>query len=153
MEKPDEIKYVSPKEAMIEDDLTHHRLDLIIDDKKIGSAEINYFSKPLPMYVLSDLYVDYDQKGKGYASKIMERVEKFLVERRKPGFLADAIFDDDPAKGMYAKRGWIEIPEDIAGVKGTYVYNWSEDVPLEILRAHQFRYSTISERDENREVA
>jgi GNAT superfamily N-acetyltransferase len=101
------INYRSPKESS-EEELKQHRFELVIDNKKIGSAELDYFSRPIPLYQLTELYVDYEQKGKGYASQIMDTVEEWLRSRKKPGILADGIFEDDPAKGMYAKRGWKE---------------------------------------------
>jgi GNAT superfamily N-acetyltransferase len=85
------IKYLNPKEAMEMGEEPQHRFELIVDGEIIGAAEVNYFSKPIPLYQVTDLYVDIKYKGKGYASKIMDQVEEWLKERRRPGVLVDAI--------------------------------------------------------------
>ena len=139
------IKYLSPKEAEDLGESPQHHFDLFVNEKKVGSAEIDYFSKPLPLYQLTDLYVDFDLKGKGYASKILDKVEKFLIERRKPGLLVDAIIAGDPASTLYSKRGWKEVPNG----NGLRVFNWPENVSLDILSGYFWRYTDILERKDN----
>ncbi len=112
-----------------------HRFELIVDGEIIGAAEVNYFSKPIPLYQVTDLYVDIKYKGKGYASKIMDQVEEWLKERRRPGVLVDAITDGDSAQGMYQKRGWKVVP----GGYGLHVFNWPENVDLSILDGYGSR--------------
>lgn len=149
MEKSSEIKYISPKESIEQGESAQHRFDLLIDGEKIGSAEIDYFSKPLPLYQLSDLYVDFEQKGKGLASKIMDQVEKFLKDRRKPGILANAILPGEPAHGMYQRRGWKKVPHS----HGLLVFNWPSDVSLEILKGYALRQTDLMERPGYSQVA
>ena len=84
-ENTPDIQYLSPEAAMEQGEQPQHRLDLIVDGEKIGSAEIDYFSKPLPLYQLSNLYVLFEHHSQGYATQIMEQVEAFLRERKKPG--------------------------------------------------------------------
>jgi GNAT superfamily N-acetyltransferase len=136
------IQYLSPKESMENGDEPQHHFDLIIDGEKIGSAEINYFSKPIPLYQVTDLYVDFEHKGKGYASKIMDEVEKWIRSRRKPGILVDAIMEGDVAQGMYEKRGWLKVPSN----RGLYVLNWPNDVDLSLLDGYSFRYTDFLDR-------
>lgn len=133
------INYLSPEEVLEKGEIPQHHFDLIIDGKKIGSAEIDYFSKPLPLYQVTDLYVDFEYKGKGYASQIMFKVEEWLIERKKPGVLVEAILSGDPAGGMYKKRGWVEVP----GEYGLHVFNWSKDIDLSILKGYSSRYAKL----------
>lgn len=141
-ENSPEIKYSSPEESIEQGEEPQHRFDLMIDGKKIGAAEMNYYSKPLPLYQLTDLYVDFEHKGKRYASKILEQVEDFLKRRKKPGVLVDAILDDDPASGMYARRGWQRVPNMI----GLHVFNWPKDVSFDVLAGYSFRYTDMLNR-------
>jgi GNAT superfamily N-acetyltransferase len=136
------IKYTSPSESIEEDQFRHHNFDLLVDEIKIGAAEVDYFSKPLPHYLLSDLYIERESKSKGYASKVLDQIEAWLKERRKPGILVDAIVLGDPARGMYERRGWQLVPDSIC----LYVYNWPEDVSLELLRGYSSRSTDYSER-------
>jgi hypothetical protein len=45
-----EIQYTNPKENIERCKEPMHRVDLVIDGKVIGSTEIEYFSKPFPIY-------------------------------------------------------------------------------------------------------
>jgi GNAT superfamily N-acetyltransferase len=140
---PSHIEYSSPKEAIEQGEEPQHRFDLILDGERIGAAGVNYYSTPIPLYQLTDLYVDYEHSGKGNASRLLDQVEEFLRERRKPGVLVDAIIEDKPTSGMYARRGWQEVP----GGYGLHVYNWPNDVDLRVLKGYASRQTDITERD------
>ncbi len=142
MEKSPSINYVDPKKDLEEEGLGQHRFDLTIDGEKIGGVEINYFSKPLPLYQVTDLYVDFKYKGNHYASRILDQVEEWIVNRKKPGVLVDATLHEEN-HGMYAKRGWVEIP----GSQGLHVYNWPKEVSLDIMKGYANRYTDYLERD------
>lgn len=142
----EKVQYSSPKESIEQDEMPQHRFDLIVDGERIGAAEINYFSKPLPLYQVTDLYVDFEHKGKGYASQIMDQVETWIRERKKPGILAEAILDGDPAQGMYERRGWKPVPNSF----GLHVYNWPDDVDISILDGYPQRYTDPLERNSNK---
>jgi GNAT superfamily N-acetyltransferase len=142
VEGPNHIEYSSPKKAIEQGEEPQHRFDLILDGERIGAAEINYYSTPIPLYQLTDLYVDYEHSGQGNASRLLGQVEGFLRERRKPGILVDAVIEDKPASGMYARRGWQEVP----GGQGLHVYNWPKDVDLSVLKGYAYRQTDITER-------
>ena len=125
--------------------MPQHRFDFVVDGERIGAAEIDYFSKPLPLYQVTDLYVDFEHKGKGYASQIMDQVETWLRERKKPGILVEAILDGDPAQGIYERRGWKPVPNSF----GQHVYNWPDNVDLSILDGYPQRYTDHLERKGN----
>lgn len=91
---------------------------------------------------MTDLYVDAAYKGKGHASQIMDYVERWIRDRKKPGILADAIMEGSPAQGMYARRGWVEVPNS----HGLYVFNWPSDTGFSILAGYSSRYTDLSER-------
>lgn len=138
----EQIRYTSPKESREQDELPQHRFDLVVDGERIGAAEIDYYSKPLPLYQVSDVYVDFEHKGKGYASQIMDQVEAWIRERKKPGVLVDAIMEGDDATGMYERRGWKLVPDSF----GLYVYNWPDNVNLSVLNGYADRYTPLQDR-------
>lgn len=142
MEKSPRIEYWSPKESLEHGESAQHRFNLFIEGQKIGVAEVDYFSKPLPVYQITDLYIDPQEQGRGLASKIMSQIEQFLKEKKKPGILADAIMPGKPAYGMYERRGWNKIPNS----GGLLVYNWPSDVNLNVLNGFPFRYTDLLKR-------
>lgn len=136
------IKYSSPEESQKEGEMPQHRFELMVDGACIGAAEIDYFSQPLPLYQVSDLYVDIPHQGKGYASELMGQIEAWLRSRHKPGILVNAILEGSPAEGMYERRGWRAVPNSL----GLYVYNWPDNVDLSILKGYPHRQRDILER-------
>jgi GNAT superfamily N-acetyltransferase len=137
----EKIRYQSPKEAIEQDEFPEHSFDLIVDGRKIGAADLDYFSRPIPMYRLSSLYVGEPRegdiyRGQGYGSTVMARVEAWLLKKKKPGILHDRIDQSSPAKGMYARRGWVPVPD----MEDVYVYNWPKDVDLSVLKGADHRY-------------
>jgi GNAT superfamily N-acetyltransferase len=137
------IEYSSPQQAAEGGETPQHRFDLIVDGEKIGAAEIDYFSKPLPLYQVSDLYVDFEHKGKGYASQILSQVEEWITSRGKPGVLVDAVMEGDDASGMYVRRGWMSVPN----TPGLHVFNWPADVSLSVLDGYAMRHTDMTERE------
>lgn len=133
----------NPKENLERGDSAVHTIELVIGGKMIGRAEMSYFSTPTPLYQVSELYVDFEEAGKGHASAIMEEVEKFLVDRKKPGVLVDAIDMESPASGMYIRRGWREIPN----TGGLLVFNLPPSIDLSVFRGYAMRYTDPTERD------
>ena len=77
-----------------------------------------YVSKPLPHYYLHTLDTDLAERGNGFASQVMGEFESLLHSKKIIGFLQDDIQKDDPAYGMYEKRGWKKIDE-----YGVYMYD------------------------------
>lgn len=145
MEKGFETKYVSPYESLEDEGTPERRVDILVDGEKVGSAILDYYSKPLRLYQITDLYVDFEHQGKGYASKVMDHVEQFLKERKRPGVLVDAVLEGDPAQGMYARRGWEEVP----GSHGLHVFNWPKDISLDVLKGYESRYTDMLERNKS----
>jgi GNAT superfamily N-acetyltransferase len=137
-----DIRYTSPSEIDPEVEKPQHKLELRLDGEVIGGAEIDYYSKPLPFYQLTDLWVEHEYAGRGNASRIMDQVENFLKERRKPGVLVEAILDDS-AQGMYERRGWMPVPDGL----GRHVYNWPDGVSLDVLKGYEERQTPIDERE------
>lgn len=137
----DELRHRSPKETLEKEGYPEHSFELIVNGEKIGSATVLYFSKPIPMYQISNLDIEEPlHRGKGYGGKIMGAIEDWLLQRKKPGIIVDAIHENSPAKGMYARRGW-EFIEELEGHDATYVYNWPNDVDKSILRGYKQRYT------------
>lgn len=137
----EKIQYFSPEANKERDEYLGHSFEVISNGKKIGAAEVNYYSKPIPLYQVSDLYIDVEAQGKGLASRVMEQVETWLKERKKPGVLVDAIMDG-PAQGMYERRGWQRVFPN----QDLYVYNWPADIDLSVLEGYALRYTDQLER-------
>lgn len=138
----EEIQYSNPQENIKRSEDPIHRVDLVIDGKVVGAAEIEYFSKPFPLYQISELYVDYEYKGQGYASKILDFVEQMLIKKKKTGILVDAIFQGDDAEGMYERRGWIPVPDGL----GQMAFNLPKNRKIEELKNYHLRQKDIMAR-------
>lgn len=139
----EEILYANPKQNIEKGEDPLHTFDLIVDSTVIGRAEITYYSKPFPLYQITDIYVEYEYKGQGYASKIMDQVESFLKKRKKAGVLVDAIDTDSPASGMYERRGWQKVP----GEPFLFAYNLPKNAKINALRGYPMRYTDLMERE------
>lgn len=90
-----------------------HTIDINVEGKTVGSAILEYHSKPMPLYYVGDITINEEERGKHYGSEIMEYIENMLREKGKAGILSDGIAErnrNSPAIGMYARRGWQEVP-------------------------------------------
>ncbi|OGH86264.1 MAG: hypothetical protein A2493_00160 [Candidatus Magasanikbacteria bacterium RIFOXYC12_FULL_33_11] len=139
----EEIRYNNPKQNLEKQEEPMHTMDLVLNGEIIGRAEMTYYSKPVPLYQVSDLYVEPAYHGKGYASQIMSQVELFLKKHKRAGVIVDAIDIDSPASGMYSRRGWQEIP----GESGLYVYNIPPNATLKDFQGYALRQTDITTRD------
>lgn len=120
-----------------------HTIEVVGDDGEvIAQAEINYFSRPMPYYQLTDLYTDRAHQGKGFASRIMDAFEAKLKTTGKAGFLVDGILPGSDASGMYERRGWIPVP----GGLGQYVYNLPAGTGPEKFIGVEMRQTPIEDR-------
>jgi GNAT superfamily N-acetyltransferase len=140
-----EVHYRNPETNLEQGEDPQHTLE-IIDEKTgetIARAEIEYFSKPIPYYQVSDLYTEQAYQGRGYASKIMEKIEEMLKKKKRPGFLVDAIFSDHPASGFYQRRGWIPVP----GNNEQYVFNLPKNADVKIFQFVEARQNPLLERE------
>lgn len=54
------------------------------------------------------------------------------------------MLEDSKAKGMYKRRGWKEIPKSF----GLSVFNWPEDVSLDVMKGYASRYTDHLERNQ-----
>jgi len=138
------IDYRNPAENKEIGDDPIHTIDLIIDGKVAGRAEITYYSRPFPLYQVSELYVEPEYQRQGNAGKIMEYIENMLVEKRKAGVLVDAINIDNPASGMYERRGWLACPPK--GL-GRYAFNLPDGADVQDLIGYESRYTDVRDRE------
>ena len=138
-----EVHHITPEEHP-SDVLIRQRQFLIYDDdgKIIAGAEVDKYSRPLPIYQVTDLWSEIPSKG--HASLVMDEVEAFMHRTKKPGVLVDAIDNDNPAKGMYSRRGWEYVPDQY----GLMVYNWPKDkAPLSVMAGYAMRYTPLDMRE------
>jgi GNAT superfamily N-acetyltransferase len=132
------ITYTSPEENLERGHLPVHYFSIESEGKEIGKAEIRYYSRPFPHYVIEELQIfDQDEREKGYGSMALERIESFLSERRKAGIVVDGIADDNPARGMYERRGWSRLP----GEDAVYAYNLPNSVDISTLQGEDSIYN------------
>lgn len=104
------VNYIKPEDSDSEEQFRHHRFEIKIDGEVVAAAEVDYRSKPIPLYQVSDLYTEEDLQGRGYGSAIMRQVEDFLVDRGKVGILVDnSIYTSETGKSFYLERGWVKI--------------------------------------------
>ncbi len=143
-----EIIYQNPAQNIEQGGESRHTIEVREGDEVIGSAEIDYFSKPIPVYQVTDLWTEPEHQGKGHASKVMEYIEQMLRKKGKAGVLVDAIDVDSPASGFYARRGWLPVP----GSQGVHVYNLPAGVGPEVFQAYEYRQTPAEDRSEKSEL-
>lgn len=101
------------------------------DGKEKGRVLLYYGEKPFPYYYVANLIVSDSERGNGYGSELMEKVEAHIRKSGVAGLLVDAIEPKSPAYGMYRKRGWKLVP----GTEDTYYFNMQEGQNPERLRS------------------
>lgn len=138
------FNHISPIENI--KDPYMHKMELLVDGERVGEADVEYFSKPFPIYQISHLSVDYKKQGMGYGSKLMENIENWLKKKGKAGVLVDAIDMDSPAAGMYARRGWTEVPNSF----GLHVFNMPKGATIDQLKGYAERYTDYDLRKERK---
>lgn len=74
--------------------------------RDVGVLHFTSHSGPIPHIYVSNLEVEVEFQGKGIGSQLMKEVEKYIKNKKVPGILIDATYLDDPAHGMYERRGW-----------------------------------------------
>ncbi len=79
-----ELRYFNPAQNIERNEPAIHTIEVHNEDGEIiGGADIEYFSKPIPFYQVTDLWVKYEHHGKGYGSKVMQYVvvmkKKYVV--------------------------------------------------------------------------
>ena len=134
------VNYIKPEDSEEDEMFRHHRFEVKKDNVVIAAAEVTYHSKPFPIYQVSDLYTESENGGQGYASAILDQIEAFLRERKKPGILVDAILSDEPrVLSMYERRGWEKIDNF-----GRRVFNWPGNVDTNIMQGYEMRGADLS---------
>src|SRR3989344_9650463 len=89
---------------------SRHFIDLIVDGRMAGRAQLSYFSRPFPLYQIQALDIFSGHEGRGFWGKGMHFLEDMLKKNGNAGTLLDSIEPESPASGMFARRGWVEVP-------------------------------------------
>lgn len=140
----DEIHYRNPQLNIERGEDQQHTVEMIDEEGRVlGRAEIHYYSKPIPYYQITDIYTELDYQGQGVASKIMVWIEQWLKQKKKTGFLVDAIDTESPASGFYERRGWIPVP----GNRFQFVYNLPKNVQPDIFIGVEARSTPLEDRN------
>ena len=104
------LRHIHPPERFEKQKEYVHRLELKVDGKCVGYADLIYINKPVPLYYLQELYIDLFKRGKGFGKHIFQSLNKFLDGKGKMGILLNCIDDASPAREMYKNNGWIKVP-------------------------------------------
>ena len=111
-----------------------------------GRAQLSYFSRPFPLYQIQALDIFSGNEGRGFGGKVMHFIEDMLKKNGKAGMLLDSIEPESPASGMFARRGWVEVPR----TKGLYAFNLPKGAHIDELRKFEWRYIDYKEREGRR---
>jgi len=134
------FEYTKPEDNY--DEPSAHRIELIIDDRVVGEALLEYSSKPFPLYQVSTLQIENFLLGRGYGTKIMGNIESLLKKKGRAGVIVDAIHTASPASGMYARRGWVPVP----GEDSMFAYNLPVGAKVEQLKGFDHRKTKFVDR-------
>lgn len=135
------FRYTEPEQSEKDEELRHHKFEVLDGENVVSAAEVNYYSRPLPFYQVTDLYTENGRQGEGYASAVLDQVEKFLIERGKPGILVDnSIYNREDGQSFYETRGWLKIDDE-----GHRVFNLPESVDTKIFASYYMRGVDMSE--------
>ena len=107
-------------------------LEMRVDEKLVGTAEIFFHDLPIPHYKLSEIYINPDQRSHGYGAKLMKALEEKISTENVSGLLFDVVginkANAKEADGMYERHGWIPVP----GRDHYMAYNLPEGVDVSV---------------------
>ena len=79
-----------------------------INDKAVGFTQLyplqSYVSM-LAMYLLNDLYVDFNHRGKGIGQALIEKAKQLCVSENNKGLAIQTAYDN-PAQHLYERLGF-----------------------------------------------
>ncbi len=81
-----------------------------INDKAVGFTQLYpLFSSVTmqPIYILNDLYVDADYRGKGIGEALINKAKSFSKERQTKGLAIQTAFNN-PAQHLYERLGFVK---------------------------------------------
>ena len=119
------FSHLKPHEVFEREGYHAHKLELR-DDKgeEIGYAEFEYYSDPFPFYYVAFISVADKYLKKGFGGNILRQVNGFLDSKGRAGLLINAVEQNDPARSMYERYGWVPVP----GKKDWLAYNLPENL-------------------------
>jgi GNAT superfamily N-acetyltransferase len=100
-----ELEYKKP----IENSERVHRIEMTLEGRVIGYANLEYRNDPFPFYYLKLIFIK-GYRGQGLGTQVLTEVNAFLDAKKKPGLLVNAISRTSPARRIYEKHGWVAIP-------------------------------------------
>ena len=80
----------------------------LYNDKAVGFTQLytTFSSVTLqPVYILNDLYVASNFRGKGIGEKLLLKAKKYCLQTNYKGLALETAVDN-PAKRLYEKLGW-----------------------------------------------
>ena len=81
---------------------------IIIIENEIGQergrASLNTSGK---IFYLSGIHVLEEYQGRGWGTKLLNKINAYLDQKQMPAFLDRVMDDDDPAYDIYEKTGWM----------------------------------------------
>ncbi len=85
-------------------------LALSEDNKGIGFTQLYPSFSSVSMqrtYILNDLFVTSEARGKGVGEALMERAKKFAIKEGAKGLTLETGIDN-PAQKLYKRLGWVK---------------------------------------------
>lgn len=76
---------------------------------EVGAVYFTRLSGPTSYVHVTGLEVDEAFQGKGIGSSLMQKIERYIKKKHLPGIIVDSIDRDNPARGMYERRGWKQL--------------------------------------------
>lgn len=58
------------------------------------------------VWILNDLFINPNVRKKGYATKLMDVIEKFSRDSDAKGLVLSTAMENESARRLYEKRGW-----------------------------------------------
>jgi GNAT superfamily N-acetyltransferase len=81
-----------------------------IDDKAVGFTQLYPLFSSVsmkPMYILNDLYVDSNYRGKGIGEALINKAKSFSKEKQIKGLAIQTAFNN-PAQHLYLRLGFVK---------------------------------------------
>lgn len=81
-----------------------------MDDPALGFVQLypSFSSVAMkPLWILNDLFVTKDARGRGVAEQLIRRAERHARQANARGLILETAIDNLPARRLYERLGWV----------------------------------------------
>lgn len=121
--------HIKPEAHATDLEETHHLALRDENGRELAFADLVYQGEPFPHYYVEYMESNPRLRGAGYGKRMLEEINRMLLEKGKAGVLYDDIDELDDAAGMYERNGWTLIPDS----DNMYVFNPPKGLAPEVL--------------------